>query len=70
MSKISVHKTKDFSWTKFFNVRKSPATQFSIDQNGMLRFDYYTKHNKPKGRLVWDSLRKGTYVRKIHGNLI
>ena len=40
--------------SRFFNPRKSPRNP---------------EHGIPDGRLVWDSSKKGTYVRAIHGKL-
>lgn len=44
---------KDNSFARFFNPSKSKKIHESI----------------PKGKLLWDSQRKGTYVRAKHGEL-
>lgn len=64
-------KTKDFSFTRFFNPQKSPRTQLHINKDSGLPdgFDYFPKHFKQKGKVVWDSARKGTYVKERHGEL-
>jgi hypothetical protein len=43
-------------YARYFNTNKSP------NANGSETYKY-------RGRVVWDSLRKGTYVRAIHGEL-
>lgn len=62
-------KTKDFSFARFFNPNKSPKTQIEFDTKGRFkRFEYFPKHKKYVGRLVWPA-SKGTYVSAIHGEL-
>lgn len=60
--------SKDLSFRRFFNPEKSPKTQIN-PLKGV--YDYYPKHEheKHRGKLVWDSNRKGTYVRAKHGEL-
>lgn len=57
---------KDLSFAKFFHPEKSLRTIFD-PKKGI--FIYYPKHKKYSGRIVWDSLKKGTYIRKKHGEL-
>lgn len=57
---------KAIDFFRFFNPQKSPMTQINEKGNG---FDYYTKHHRPKGRVVWDSQRKGSYIKAMHGEL-
>jgi len=57
---------KDFSFTRFFCPSKSVSTQVSRDGKS---YDYFPKNFIFKGKLVWDSLKKGTYQRSIHGEL-
>jgi hypothetical protein len=56
--------SKDYGFVRFFNLSKSPRGGMQLD--GTI---YYPKHRKPKGTLVWNSSKKGTYIRKIHGEL-
>ena len=57
---------KDFSFFRYFNTTKSPHTQI----NPIIRtYDYYPKHAKPAGVVVWGSGLRGTYVRAKHGEL-
>lgn len=58
--------SKDTSFRKFFNVDASPKTQIN-PITGV--YDYYPKHAKYIGRLVWNSTQKGTYKRALHGEL-
>ena len=53
-------KMKDLSFAKFFN----PAKSMGKNRSGI------NQAQKIKGRLVWDSSKKGTYVRAIHGELV
>lgn len=49
----------------FFHPEKSPRTQITRNKTtGLLEFDYVPKHQKRQGVVVWDSNRKGTYVRQ------
>lgn len=57
-------KPRDFF--RFFNVDKSTHTQINRDGTG---YDYYPKHENRLGRVVWDSKRKGTYIRERDGAL-
>ena len=57
---------KDLSFARFFHPEKSPRTIFNFKEG---KFDYYPKHTKRRGRIVWDSMKKGTYIRAIHGEL-
>jgi len=57
---------KDYSFAKFFHPEKSPHTMFN-PINGV--FTYVAKHKKHTGHVVWDSMRKGTYVFAKHGEL-
>ena len=50
---------KDLSFAKFFNPQKS------MSKNGSGIHQSEKRH----GRLVWDSSKKGTYVRALHGEL-
>ena len=56
----------NLSFRRFFNPDKSPHTQIN-PLTGV--YDRIAKHHSPKGRIVWDSLRKGPYVRALHGEL-
>ena len=56
---------KDTSYARFFHPEKSPHTIF----HPLKGFLYFPKHIKRRGRLVWDSLTKGTYIRAKHGEL-
>jgi len=56
----------DYSFSKFFHPEKSPHTIFDPIKGV---FTYYPKNPKKMGRVVWDSLRKGTYIRAKHGEL-
>jgi len=58
--------TKDYSFGRFFHPEKSPHTIFDPIKEA---FSYYPKHPKRRGRVVWDSLKKGTYIRAKHGEL-
>ena len=60
--------SKDVGFRRFFNPDKSPKTQIN-PSTGV--YDYYPKHEheKHRGKIVWDSSRKGTYVRAKHGEL-
>lgn len=60
--------SKDVGFRRFFNPYKSPKTQFN-PLTGV--YDYYPKHEheKRRGKFVWGSSRKGTYVRAKHGEL-
>jgi hypothetical protein len=51
--------SKDFSFSRFFHADKSTS------KNGSGIHQAEKRH----GRLVWDSSKKGTYVRAIHGEL-
>lgn len=59
---------KDYSFSRFFNPQKSPRTQINPITGA---YDYYPKYenDKHRGRIAWDSSKKGTYVRAIHGEL-
>ena len=57
--------SKDLSFARFFNPSKSPSGGFDARTGQM----YFPIHMKRQGRLVWDSAKKGTYVRAIHGEL-
>ncbi len=57
---------KDYSFAKFFHPEKSPRTIFD-PKKGI--FVYYAKHAKRAGHIVWDSIKKGTYIRAKHGEL-
>lgn len=57
---------KPIEFFRFFNPQKSPSTQINKKGDG---YDYYTKHHQPKGHVAWDSKRKGTYIKAIHGAL-
>jgi len=62
--------SKDTSYAKFFHPEKSPKTQFHYDKDTTrIVWDYVPKHQKRRGKIVWDSLRKGTYVIAKHGLL-
>ena len=52
---------KDYSFKVYFNPEKS----FSIKSSGIHEKEQMLK----VGTLVWNSSRKGTYIRKIHGEL-
>ena len=52
---------KDYGFIRYFNHQKS----FSIKSSGI----HEKETLKKQGTLVWNSARKGTYVRKIHGEL-
>jgi len=52
---------KDYGFSRYFNPEKS----FSITSSGI----HEKETMKKRGTLVWNSARKGTYVRKIHGEL-
>ena len=54
------------SFSRFFNPEKSPRTQINPFTGA---YDYHPKHDKGRGRVIWDSLKKGTYVRARHGAL-
>lgn len=58
--------SKDVSFRRFFNPDKSPRTQFNYEKG---IYDYFPKHSKKRGRMVWNSYQKGTYVRAKHGEL-
>lgn len=60
--------SKDVGFRRFFNPDKSPKTQIN-PLTGV--YDYYPKHEheKHRGKIVWDSSRKSTYVRAKHGEL-
>lgn len=49
--------SKDLSFARFFNTHKSKISS-EIHQD-----------ETRKCRIIWDSWRKGTYVRKLHGEL-
>lgn len=59
---------KDYSFSRFFNPQKSPRTQINPVTGVYL---YYPKHEREKhrGKVVWDSSKKGTYIRSKHGEL-
>lgn len=57
---------KAFEFARYFNPHKSPRTQFNYEKG---TFDYFPKHNRWKGRVVWNSKVKGTYIKNIHGDL-
>jgi hypothetical protein len=61
-----MNKRKDFSFIRFFHPNKSVSTQVSRDGKS---YDYFPKNFIAKGKVVWDSWRKGTYQRSIHGEL-
>ena len=52
---------KDYGFSRYFNPEKS----FSIKSSGIHEKETMRK----QGTLVWNSAIKGTYVRKIHGEL-
>ena len=58
-------KRHDFSFAKFFHPEKSPRTIWSINplthEPECVR---QAKHEKYRGRIIWNSMRKGTYFRK------
>ena len=56
----------NFSFFRYFNTTKSPHTQIN-PLTGV--YEYYPKNVKYRGVVVWDSRRKGTYIRAIHGPL-
>lgn len=57
-------------FARFFHPEKSPHTSISIDPlTKLFRFDYFPKHWNMRDRLVWDSRKKGTYIRQKHGRL-
>ena len=60
---------KDYSFSRFFNPQKSPRTQINPVTG---TYDYFPKHEhkKHRGRVVWNSAVKGTYIRAIHGELV
>ena len=51
--------SKDYSFSRFFHSEKS------MPKNGSGIHQAKKRH----GRLVWDSKKKGTYVRALHGEL-
>ena len=51
--------SKDYSFSRFFHADKS------MSKNGSGIHQAEKRH----GRLVWDSQKKGTYVRALHGEL-
>jgi hypothetical protein len=57
---------KDTSFNRYLNQSKSPHTQIN-PITGV--YDRIAKHRKYMGRVVWDSMRKGTYIRAKHGEL-
>lgn len=65
------NKTKDFSFNRYFDVKASPRTQIHFDKKtGMpAGFDYFPKHAKRIGKIVWDSLSKGAYILLRDGEL-
>lgn len=58
--------SKDVSFRRYFNPDASPHTVINPVTG---HYDYYPKHENRRGRVVWDSLRKGPYVRAKHGEL-
>lgn len=56
----------NFSFFRYFNPQKSPHAQMNPHTGA---YEYYPKNDKSRGVVVWDSRRKGTYVRSIHGEL-
>lgn len=54
------------NYEKHFNKHKSP-NRFTILKDGKM---YQVKHNKSNdSKLIWDSSKKGTYNKSIHGEI-
>lgn len=66
--KLKNHKARDYGFAKFFNPNASPHTSFRIKDNKII-FDYIPKHFISIGRLVWNPMKQGTYVKQKHGKL-
>ena len=69
----SKRKRKDYSFARFFNPHKSPSTlQVEFDKETKTpKFTHVPKHffDKRMGRIVWNSAIRGTYQKKLHGEL-
>lgn len=65
--------TRDFSFTRYFDPQKSPHTQFHVDNNGHIVYDYIPKNRKKTGvgHLVFLAGKHGhgSYNRQKHGEL-
>jgi hypothetical protein len=58
-------KRKDTSWHRFFRPEKSPHSIFSFNkETNLFEYSYVPKHDKSRGVIIWDSKKKGTFMRQ------
>jgi hypothetical protein len=57
-----------FGETEMASGQRKHGESFKAYRARLKNEEYGTKH-KMRGRLIWNSAKKGTYIRKIHGPL-